>query len=128
MPSPAPVRQAAERAGRWAERLAAWRLLVAGYRVVARNYRCPAGEIDLVVRRGRILVFVEVKTRGVLADAAEAIRLGQQRRIRNAAAAFLVRYPHLGACDLRFDAVLIAPGRLPRHIPDAWCDSDSWTR
>lgn len=127
-PPSAPSRQTAARAGRWAERLAAWRLRLAGYRVLARNYRSPAGEIDLVVRRGRTLVFVEVKSRGDLADAAEAIRVGQQRRIRNAATAFLARHPHLGTCELRFDAVLVAPGRLPRHIPDAWRDSGSWTR
>ncbi len=125
---PTPARQAAQRTGRWAEHLAAWRLRFAGYRVVARNYRSPAGEIDLVVRRGRTLVFVEVKARGTLTDAAEAIRLGQQRRIRNAATAFLARHSHLGTCNLRFDAVLIAPGRMPRHVPDAWRDSDSWTR
>jgi len=124
-PSPAPARQVAERAGRWAERLAAWRLLLSGYRVVARNYRSPAGEIDLVVRRGRTLVFVEVKARARLAEAAEAIRANQRRRIRNAAAAFLARHPDLNSLDLRFDAVLVAPGRLPRHLPDAWRDSDS---
>ncbi len=127
-PSPAPARQAAERSGRWAEWLASWRLRLVGYRVVARNYRSPAGEIDLVVRRGRTLVFVEVKSRGSLAEAAEAIRAGQQRRIRNAATLFLARNPQLGDCDLRFDAVLVAPGRFPRHVPDAWRDSASWTR
>jgi putative endonuclease len=118
----------AQRWGRWAERLAAWRLRLAGYRVVARNFRSPVGEIDLVVRRGRVLAFVEVKTRVGLAEAAEAIRPAQQARIRNAAAAFLVRHPQLAALDLRFDAVLVPPGHLPRHLPDAWRDSDSWTR
>ena len=127
-PSPVPAKQAAEGAGRWAERLAAWRLRLSGYRVVARNYRSPAGEIDLVVRRGRTLVFVEVKARASLAAAVEAIRPGQQRRIRNAATSFLARYPNLGGHDLRFDVVLVVPGRLPRHLADAWRDSDSWTR
>ncbi len=121
-------RHAAQRWGRWAESLAAWRLRLAGYRVVARNFRSPVGEIDLVVRRGRILAFVEVKTRARLADAAESIRPAQQTRIRNAAAAFLARHPALATLDLRFDAVLVPPGRLPRHLPDAWRDSGSWTR
>lgn len=125
---PAPARLAAERAGRWAERLAAWRLLLSGYRVVARNFRCPSGEIDLVVRRGSTLAFVEVKTRGTLLDAAEAIHARQQRRIRDAATAFLARYPHGSELTLRFDAVLVLPGRWPRHIADAWRDSGSWTR
>ena len=121
-------RHAAQRWGRWAERLAAWRLRLAGYRVVARNFRSPVGEIDLVVRRGRVLAFVEVKSRGLLADAAEAIRPAQQARIRNAASAFLARHPQLATLDLRFDAVLVPPGRFPRHLPDAWRDSTSWTR
>jgi putative endonuclease len=121
-------RKGAQRWGRWAERLAAWRLLLSGYRVVARNYRCPAGEIDLVVRRGRTLAFVEVKTRAALADAAEAISGHQQRRIRNAASAFLARHPQWADLTLRFDAVLVLPGRIPRHIADAWHDSTSWTR
>jgi putative endonuclease len=121
-------RHAAQRWGRWAESLAAWRLRLAGYRVVARNFRSPVGEIDLVVRRGRVLAFVEVKTRLLLADAAEAIRPAQQARIRNAAAAFLARHPALAELDLRFDAVLVPPGRLPQHLPDAWRDSGSWTR
>jgi putative endonuclease len=102
--------------------LAAWRLRFAGYRVVARNYRSPIGEIDLVARRGRTLVFVEIKTRPSLDEAAEAIRVAQQRRIRNAG------HPQFAGYELRFDAVLLAPGRLPRHLPDAWRDSVSWTR
>jgi putative endonuclease len=108
--------------------LAAWRLRFAGYRVVARNYRSPVGEIDLVARRGRTLVFVEIKTRPSLDEAAEAIRVAQQRRIRNAAEAFLAGHPQFAGYELRFDAVLLAPGRLPRHLPDAWRDSVSWTR
>lgn len=118
-------RRNAQRWGRWAESLAAWRLRLAGYRVVARNFRSPVGEIDLVVRRGRVLAFVEVKTRALLADAAESIRPAQQARIRNAAAAFLARHPALAGLDLRFDAVLVPPGRLPQHLPDAWRDSGS---
>lgn len=121
-------RQAAERRGRWAEILAAWRLRLAGWRVVARNLRTPVGEIDLIVRRGRVLAFVEVKIRNAEAGAAEAIRASQQLRIRNAAAAFLARRPEVAGLDLRFDAVLVVPGRWPQHVADAWRDSVSWTR
>ena len=121
-------RHEAQSRGRWAERLAAWRLRFAGYRVIERNYRSPVGEIDLIVCRGRTLVFVEIKTRSSLDEAAEAIRAGQQRRIRNAAELFLAGHPQFAGHDLRFDAVLLAPGRFPRHLPDAWRDSASWTR
>lgn len=122
------TRQAAERRGRWAETLAAWRLRLAGYRVVARNVRTPMGEIDLIVRRGPVLAFVEVKIRDGLASAAEAIRPGQQVRIRNAASAFLARRADLAGLTLRFDAVLVVAGRWPQHLPDAWRDSGAWTR
>lgn len=125
---PLPTRRAAARRGRWAEGLAAWRLRLAGYRVIARNVRTPVGEIDLIVRRGPVLAFVEVKIRAGLASAAEAIRPAQQARIRKAASAFLARRPDLAVLTLRFDAVLVAAGRWPRHIPDAWRDSGAWTR
>ena len=125
---PSSLRQAAQRRGRWAEMAAAWRLRVAGYRVLARNVRTPVGEIDLIVRRGHVLAFVEVKVRAGLDGAAEAIRIGQQTRIRNAAAAYLARHPELADLTLRFDAVLIAAGGWPQHVPDAWRDSGSWTR
>lgn len=117
------LRQRAERRGRWAETLAAWRLRLALYRVVARNFRSPAGEIDLIARRGGMLVFVEVKARGDKDTAAFAIQPHQQARIRNAAAAFLARRPDLARLDARFDAVLVAPWRWPHHLRDAWRDS-----
>jgi len=116
-------RRAAERWGRWAEALAAWRLRLAGYRVIARNFRVGVGEIDLIVRRGRTLAFVEIKARPDLAVAAEAVRPLQQSRVRHAAQAFLARRPDLAGLDLRFDAVLIVRGRWPVHLSDAWRDS-----
>lgn len=116
-------RQAAQRHGLWAETLAAWRLRLAGYHVLQRNFRVATGEIDLIVRRGRTVAFVEVKARPDRALAAESILPFQQTRIRNAARAFLARRPELAGLDFRFDVVLVCPGRLPHHIPDAWRDS-----
>lgn len=113
-------RRRAWRRGRRGELLAAWWLRLKGYRILARDFRSPVGEIDLIARRGRVLALVEVKARSSLADAGEAIGRQQRERIARAAGVFLQRYPALGALDLRFDAVLIAPGRRPRHLPDAW--------
>jgi putative endonuclease len=73
-----------------------------------------------VVRRGRVLVFVEVKARGRVDDAAEAVTPRQQRRITAAAAAWLAKHPSDATRDIRFDAVLVAPWRLPRHIKAAF--------
>ena len=106
--------------GRRAERRAAWWLRFKGYRILAQDFRTQRGEIDLVARRGRLLVWVEVKFRPSLQEAGEAIGGRQRRRIERAATTFLQQNPHLGSLDQRFDAVLIAPRHWPRHISDAW--------
>jgi putative endonuclease len=117
---PRPERQAAFRLGLSAETRAAAILLAKGYRIAARRWRSPVGEVDLVARRGRLLVFVEVKARGRLDDAAEALTQRQQRRITAAAEAWLASHEDDVGCDIRFDAILVAPRRLPRHIPAAF--------
>lgn len=84
-----------------------------GYKVVARNWRCREGELDLVVRRGRALVFVEVKTRTSdrFGSPAEAVTPTKQRRLRTLALRYL---DDTGArpASLRFDVVAILGGRL----------------
>ncbi|MBI3709463.1 MAG: YraN family protein [Proteobacteria bacterium] len=119
-----PDRRRAEAKGRRAEWLAAWRLRLAGYRILARDFKTVVGEIDLIARRGRRLVFVEVKARGNLDLARAAIMPNQRQRIERAAAAFLAARPELAALEPCFAAVLVSPGRLPRLIVDAWRVSD----
>lgn len=114
------ARQRAYARGRRGERWAAWWLRLKGYRVLAQGFRCPLGEIDLVARRGGILAIVEVKHRGTVASAGEAIGARQQRRVRRAAEMFLQRHPDLAGLQLRFDAMLLTPRQLPRHLKDAW--------
>jgi putative endonuclease len=111
-----PRRQAAFRLGVSAEGRAALYLAAKGYRVLARRWRSPVGEVDLVMRRGRLLVFVEVKARGRLEEAAEAVTVRQRRRIVAGAEAWLAVHPEHAGYDMRFDAVLVAPGRLPQHL------------
>ena len=106
--------------GRRAEALAAWWLRLKGYRILARGFRVAAGEIDLIARRGRLIALVEVKARPSLEQAGTAILPRQRERITRAAEVFLQRHPELAGFDLRFDVVLLAPGRLPRHLADAW--------
>jgi putative endonuclease len=118
--APRPERVAAFRVGLSAESRAAALLVAKGYRIVARRFRSPVGEVDIVARRGRLLVFVEVKARARLDDAAEAVLPRQQRRIAAAAAIWLAHNPDDGEGDIRFDVVLVAPGRIPRHIPAAF--------
>ena len=113
-------RQAAEARGRRAETVAALLLRLKGYRILERRFRVSAGEIDLVARRGGLVVFVEVKARDTHAAAAESISPRQQQRISDAAAAWLARHAALADCDTRFDAVFVMPRRWPQHLVDCW--------
>lgn len=107
-------------AGRRAERAAALLLMAKAFRILSERHAGPAGEIDLIARRGRLLAFVEVKTRATHALAAESISGYQRRRIVAAAEQFLQTQPDLAGCDMRFDAVVFGRGAWPRHIADAW--------
>ncbi|MDD3669287.1 MAG: YraN family protein [Alphaproteobacteria bacterium] len=106
------------------ERLALLFLMLKGYRPVARNYvvgrGTGAGEVDLIVRRGRTLVFVEVKYRPSLTQAVQAITAENQIRVARASAAFIARNPRWRGHAVRYDAVLMAPRRWPRHLAGAW--------
>lgn len=113
-------RHKAYRAGRWAESIAANVLRLKGYRVLARRVRTPVGEIDLVVRRGAILAFVEVKQRADLTAALEAVRPQQAQRIVRAAQAFVAMRPELADLQMRFDVFAVLSRRWPCHIIDAW--------
>lgn len=112
-------RRAAERGGRRAEALAALWLQLKGWTILARRARTPVGEVDLVARRGRTLIFVEVKARATAADAEYALDDFRLRRVAAAAQALAARYARAGD-TLRIDAVFIAPRRWPRHVPDVW--------
>jgi len=114
------ARLRAQRRGRAGELLCRWHLRLHGWRIVARDWRCPAGEIDIVARRGKVLAVIEVKARGNVAAAADAVLPRQRRRIARAASAFLLARPDLAELMPRFDVMLVAPLRPPRHLPDAW--------
>lgn len=113
-----PARRRAERYGRWGETLAVLLLACQGFRIVARRCRTPAGEIDIVARRGRLLVACEVKARQ--RGETELVAPRQWRRIAAALDAHVARHPELAGCDRRFDLVEIVAGRLPRHGRDVW--------
>jgi len=115
-----PERQAAFRTGISAESRAAALLVEKGFRILARRWKSPVGEIDIVARRRSLLVFVEVKARNNLDEAAESVTPRQRQRIAAAAGAWLATYPDESVKDIRFDAILVAPGKMPRHIAGAF--------
>ena len=92
--------------------MAAW-YVDRGYEIVARNWRCRAGELDLIVRRGRTFVFCEVKTRSSAAFGApvEAITREKQVRLRHLAARWLEDAP-LRPTDIRFDVASVLAGEI----------------
>ncbi len=119
-PAPSQERVAAFRLGLSAESRAAMLLIAKAYRIVARRWKTPFGEIDIVARRRRDLVFVEVKARERLDDAAEAVTERNKRRIVAAAELWLAHHSDDAQCFIRFDVILVAPGKMPRHIVNAF--------
>jgi putative endonuclease len=113
-------RQIAFRAGISAESRAAALLIAKGFRILARRWKSPVGEIDIVARRRRLLIFVEVKARHDLEDAAWSVSERQRARIVPAAEIWLAQHPDDRIRDIRFDAMLVAPGHMPRHIAAAF--------
>jgi putative endonuclease len=121
--APRPERVAAFHTGLSAEsRAAAW-LIAKGFRILARRWRSPAGEIDIIARRRHLLIFVEVKARDTLDHAAESVTPQQRQRIAAAAEIWLSQHDVSAITDIRLDAMLIVPGKLPQHIPAAF-DAD----
>ena len=118
--APRPERVVAFGLGISAESRAAAYLIAKGFRILSRRWKSPLGELDIVARRRKLLVFVEVKARGTLEAAAESIDVRTQRRIAAAAEAWLATYPQPNVTDMRFDAMLVAPGKMPRHIQGAF--------
>ena len=112
-------RAAAEARGRKAERRAAWWLRLHGWRILGQRLRVPVGEVDLVARRGRIVAFIEVKWRDRAPDLDLAIDQYRLRRVAAAAQMIAPRYLRPGD-DMRIDVMLLAPGRLPRHLVHVW--------
>jgi putative endonuclease len=121
---------AARLAGRRAEWAAALLLMAKGYRILGMRLVTPLAEVDLLAQKGPLLVVVEVKQRRTLEEALLAVTPRQRERLRRAGTVLAQRS---GARNLagvvRLDLVALAPGRWPRHIPDAWADAGpSWGR
>src|SRR5262245_45529133 len=96
-------RQVAFRLGLSAESRAAAFLIAKGFRILARRWKSPLGEIDIVARRRQLLVFVEVKARERIDDAAWSVTPRQRARIVGAAEAWLAVHPDESIRDIRFD-------------------------
>ena len=105
--------------GRLAETAAAWRLRLAGYRMVGRNVRVAGREVDLLARRGGLLVVCEVKARRTVrfGTPLEAVGPHKRQRLREAAEVLMARDPTVDR--VRFDVIAVT-GTAIRHVPSAF--------
>jgi putative endonuclease len=108
------------RRGILAEYAALFYLMCKGYRLVTMRYKTKLGEIDLIMRRGKTIAFIEVKARANREDAAHAIHTKNQSRVMQAAQMFLTNHPAYANYQVRFDAVLIAWYKRPHHLVHAF--------
>ena len=112
-------RHEADQRGRQGEAEAAMWLVQQGWRIVAERVKTKAGEIDLVARKPGLVAFVEVKWRARAALLREAIDERRLARVAAAAESVMHLYATEGE-DIRIDVILLAPGRKPTHIENAW--------
>lgn len=113
-------RRDAERRGRRSEFLAMVALVLKGYRPLAWRAKTPLGEVDLIVRRGDVIAFVEVKARRSISEAIDAVSPSARRRILAAGELWLSRHPRLGQVSWRCDIVAVRPWRWPVHLENAF--------
>ena len=111
---------AARLSGRRAEVVAALWLMAKRYRILGFLLRTPHAEIDLLALRGRVPAVVEVKRRTSPLAALETVTLDQRERLRRTGRALAAGRPRLARASVRLDLIALAPGKLPRHIHDAW--------
>lgn len=104
--------------GKRGEGIAAFYLRCKGYEILEKRFKTPVGEIDILARKGKTLVGIEVKTRKTLENASLALTTFQKRRIERTLLFYLSG--KRSALDLRFDVVLISSWRWPCHIKGAW--------
>lgn len=110
-----------------AEWLCCFVLLMKGYGIVARRKQTPLGEVDIVARRGKTFVFIEVKYRSALPHELPVIK-GQQQRIERAAQ-YIMKTHRNGKWvpNVRFDLIVVVPWQWPRHIQGAWRPQGFWS-
>jgi putative endonuclease len=106
--------------GRRAEWVALFWLMLKGWRILGFRLKTPQAEIDILALRGQVLAVVEVKSRASLEAALEAVGPDQRARLRRAGQTLAARRPDLAGRSVRLDLLALAPGRRPRHLPDAW--------
>ncbi|MEP4147300.1 MAG: YraN family protein [Halioglobus sp.] len=104
------------------ERRAACFLQQQGLELIARNYRCRCGEIDLIARHRKTLVFIEVRARGNprYATAAASVDYRKQQRLLRTAKIFLQRHVEFAKLPCRFDVITFEPRQSTENVNPQW--------
>lgn len=107
------------------EKVALFYLRLKGYHLICKNFTVKngtgAGEIDLIMRQGKTIIFIEVKKRKTYLLAAQSIDIKNQMRVVKSSAVFFKRYPKYNSFQVRYDAVLFKDKSFwPKHIKGAW--------
>ena len=113
--------------GAWGEAIAAEYLLKRRYQLIARGFRCRFGEIDLIVKNRKYIIFVEVKLRrsATFARAAEFVDIRKQNRLRTTAELYLAQNPT--NLQPRFDVIEIhAPNGENTNCPEIYHMEDAF--
>ncbi len=113
-------RKKSEYFGRLGEKIAEIFLRLKFYTIIGRRVKTNLGEIDIIAKRGKLLIFVEVKIRKNKSKMQEALEAVNKERIYRAAALFLSQNPEYYDYNLRFDVIFIAPSILPYHLAGAF--------
>ena len=108
------------RYGLWTECVAALVLRLKGYRILARRYKTRSGEIDIIARRRKTIVFVEVKARRDLSTALESLDQRMQSRIGRAALLYIQRHPEYADDEMRFDFFAFSSVLKWRYLDNVW--------
>lgn len=90
------------------------------YRILARRYKTKLGEIDIIAKRGRNIIFIEVKARNNFSEFSEIIKPVNQQRISRSAELFLIKHPKYRKLTIRFDVFFVTHKFKFKHIKNAW--------
>lgn len=115
---PQKSRQRAEKAGRRAETWVGFYLFLTGHRILARRFKTRSGEVDLIARRGKTIIFVEVKQRAKAEHAIDPVTARSEERIIRSGEIFLSRHPRFvdQSDALRYDiAIVTGRWRITHH-------------
>ncbi len=113
-------RRRAQQWGRLAEWIAAASLIFKGYRILKMRYKTKIGEVDIIARKGQLIVMVEVKARRTIEEALDAVTVTAQRRIESAGDLWLAKQKNAHLLSIRFDIIAVRPWRWPSHYENAF--------